>query len=1328
MKRLCFSFVLLCVPLLAASRVLAASPVAPLFSSGVATLLSDNSAEFHINRDADPNVTVGDILFTIVGISSISGVNIGSGTAYDEVTALSAVRIVSGPTNPHINFQGITVATYIGMPLDAADAAYFNWATGQIDLLGDGGAPDLTFPVFSGLTNDGKLFGIVLEDAGQNFDRDSTLQTGIGTATDGSLRLVVNVDPTVDPLDTIAVQAPVSVAAISILPPVTFIQATSIFIDATIAQQSWPGLNFNADFDGGNSGLSTSTASSQWPIFDNLDFTVTAVTYACGNGILDPGEQCDDGNQDNLDTCRNDCTLPVCGDGITDLGEACDDGNLDDTDGCRSDCTIPVCGDGITDAGEECDDGNLDETDGCHSNCTVARCGDGYLDQGEQCDDNNNVDGDGCQANCRNPICGDGILDAGEQCDDGNLINGDGCQADCMNAICGDGIVDAGEACDDGNAVNGDGCQADCSLPRCGDGTLDAGEECDDGNNVSGDGCQADCMLARCGDGIVDAGEACDDGNNVSGDGCQADCSLPRCGDGIVDPGEQCDDGNTVNGDNCQADCTLPFCGDGIVDPGEACDDGNTVNGDGCQADCSLPRCGDGTLDSGEQCDDGNTVDGDGCQANCMLARCGDGIVDAGEACDDGNNASGDGCQADCSLPRCGDGVVDSGEQCDDGNTIDGDGCQASCMLPQCGDGILDMTEQCDDGNTTDGDGCSANCTVETCNLTVVKTASPEVVDCTAVPPVAGECGCEGKVTELTLRYNGAAPAFVTIQQKKDGHVVFSATVAPGEVFSFIGTDKNWTFGTEIQIYVSGTLHTTIHTSCSQPIGPGLVRGDFVVVDGSSKTGGKLCPITSTPSTSYDTDSGVDTNHDGDSDSEAAASSNCTGGHTDTDSGVDTNHDGDSDSEAAASSNCTGGHTDTDSGVDTNHDGDSDSEAAGGGCTPPPTPGCNAQNVTYTYVVTNNGPPMTNVQVVDDKLGVIATLPALATGESQTVSKVGSVCATTTNTVTVTGSLASGAVCEASDTATVTCKETPPEEPCGCEGKVTTLTLRYHGTAAAVVRVEEKDDTVVFEGNVAPGASFSFTGTDKFGTLGTEIEIYVNGVLQTKIHTSCSQPIGPGLIRGDFEVVDGASRGFSLLCPVESPCGSTGTGSDSGEDSNHDGDSDSEALPGHLNSDSGIDANHDGDSDSEATLSGCPKSDGDSGEDSNHDGDSDSEEVTPPTPPAPPADDTGHSCDGKVTHLTLHYHGATACFVEVQQKKGKRVYTGHVRPGDEINLVGANKDGTLGTEITLYVEGKFHTKIDTSCAQPIGPGLERGDFEVVDGASRNGGKLCPLKK
>jgi len=829
-------------------------------------------------------------------------------------------------------------------------------------------------------------------------------------------------------------------------------------------------------------------------------------------------------------------------------------------------------------------------------------------------------------------------------------------------------------------------------------------------------------ITSTCGDGFVDSAtnETCDPPGTQQNNGnlCRSDCTY--CGDQIVDNavGEQCDDGNLDNFDGCHNDCTVARCGDGVLDPGEQCDDGNTTAGDGCSPSCTVEECGNGILDPGEQCDDGNTSAGDGCSPSCTVEECGNGILDPGEQCDDGNTSAGDGCSPSCTVEECGNGILDPGEQCDDGNTADGDGCSANCTSERCGNGILDPGELCDDGNNVDGDGCSATCIVEACDLTVVKTASPEIVDCSTPPPPPADCGCDGKVTDLTLRYNGTDTAFVTVQQKKDGKVVFSDTVDPGEVFSFIGADKKWTLGTEIQIYVNGHLHTKIHTSCSQPIGPGLVSGDFEVVDGSSRNGGKLCPVASSGnSTDSDSDSGIDTNGDGDSDSEALA------GDSDSDSGIDRNGDGDSDSEALP------GDSDSDSGIDTNGDGDSDSEATGGGgSTPPPAPTCSGDNVTYTYVVTNNGPPVANVQVVDDKLGTIATIPALATGEGQTVTKVASVCADTTNTVTVTGSLATGALCEATDTATVICQQTPPEEPCGCEGKVTSLTLRYLGSATALIRVEEKKDhTVVFEGDVDPNMSFLFTGTDKHGTLGTEIEVYVNGDLQTKIHTSCSQPIGPGLIRGDFEVVDGASREFSLLCAVDSPCGGTSMGdsdSDSGIDRNGDGDSDSEALPGDSDSDSGIDTNHDGDSDSEAALSGCPNADSDSGEDSNGDGDSDSEDVTTPeSPPTPPAT---CGCDGKVTNLTLRYNGATAAFVEVQQKKGKRVYKGTVIPGGEITLLGADKKGTLGTEITIYVEGKFHAKIHTSCSQPIGPGLVRGDFEVVDGTSRNGGDLCPV--
>ena len=53
----------------------------------------------------------------------------------------------------------------------------------------------------------------------------------------------------------------------------------------------------------------------------------------CGNGLLEPGEDCDlgDRNSDAPDSaCRTDCTKQRCGDGIVDSGKGaeCDDGLL----------------------------------------------------------------------------------------------------------------------------------------------------------------------------------------------------------------------------------------------------------------------------------------------------------------------------------------------------------------------------------------------------------------------------------------------------------------------------------------------------------------------------------------------------------------------------------------------------------------------------------------------------------------------------------------------------------------------------------------------------------------------------------------------------------------------------------------------------------------------------------------------------------------------------------------------------------------------------------------------------------------------------------------
>lgn len=74
----------------------------------------------------------------------------------------------------------------------------------------------------------------------------------------------------------------------------------------------------------------------------------------CGDGTLGVGEVCEDGNAEDGDGCRADCTLESCGDGILDADEACDDSNGTDADGCEADCSLPACRNGIVDPGETC--------------------------------------------------------------------------------------------------------------------------------------------------------------------------------------------------------------------------------------------------------------------------------------------------------------------------------------------------------------------------------------------------------------------------------------------------------------------------------------------------------------------------------------------------------------------------------------------------------------------------------------------------------------------------------------------------------------------------------------------------------------------------------------------------------------------------------------------------------------------------------------------------------------------------------------------------------------------------------------------------------------
>jgi hypothetical protein len=121
----------------------------------------------------------------------------------------------------------------------------------------------------------------------------------------------------------------------------------------------------------------------------------------CGNGILEPGEQCDDttahcGQPGTANACK---IIVTCGDNIVDPPETCDPPNGTT---CNSLCQLgEPCGDGIIEAGEQCDNGSANsdtKPNACRTNCTNPKCGDGVIDTGETCDPPN---GTTCPATCQ---------------------------------------------------------------------------------------------------------------------------------------------------------------------------------------------------------------------------------------------------------------------------------------------------------------------------------------------------------------------------------------------------------------------------------------------------------------------------------------------------------------------------------------------------------------------------------------------------------------------------------------------------------------------------------------------------------------------------------------------------------------------------------------------------------------------------------------------------------------------------------------------------------------------------------------------------------------
>lgn len=376
---------------------------------------------------------------------------------------------------------------------------------------------------------------------------------------------------------------------------------------------------------------------------------------------------------------------------------------------------VAECGNGALDAGETCDDGNRADCDGCSADCmrVDAQCGDGARECGEQCDDGNVVDGDGCEASCtRTPP--EGVRLRGVPLETSGCIAqwaldvpSPALDADTGLPAKEQRCTDGDPACDRDASVDGV-CSFDLqvclgvpdpALPACTPRAVKLVDlirpkaDAPSSDDVDRDNAAALAAAVRAlGVKTKAGGQVLQQGAPVRApDSCtQAFRVHVPHGPGVAAERTFRIAARAQGAVNMQrnplvlaCDPAPTVCGDGVLQAGESCDDGNADACDGCSTTCAAESCGNGVVECGEECDlgpDNGTPDAS-CDAACGLRT--------PELRIPGEGARRYGCAhewsvrvADADVPRDREGLPKQSIRCVDGDpSCDGDPTAGTCRI-----------------------------------------------------------------------------------------------------------------------------------------------------------------------------------------------------------------------------------------------------------------------------------------------------------------------------------------------------------------------------------------------------------------------------------------------------------------------------------------------------------------------------------------------------------------------------------------------------------------------------------------------------------------------